>query len=90
MKALPDHLIAYNKTPTFNADTIPSGLMRNHKTKPGVWAVITVFDGELELTLDDCGAVTTLTADQPGVAAPEQPHHVTPLGPVNFQVKFYR
>jgi tellurite resistance-related uncharacterized protein len=36
------------------------------------------------------GLITVLTADRPGVVAPEQVHQVEPLGPVQFFVEFYR
>lgn len=37
----------YKCTPVFDENTLPAGLRREHRTKPGVWGVIRVLDGRL-------------------------------------------
>ena len=37
--AMPAGLAAYKRTPTFDQDTLPAGLRREHRTKAGVWAL---------------------------------------------------
>ena len=70
--------------------TVPSGLLRSHRTAPGTWCMIRVLEGRLlyrvlepvsERVLDLAGA--------PGLVEPGVPHEVAPLGPVRFQVDFY-
>jgi tellurite resistance-related uncharacterized protein len=88
MAELPDGLSAYKRTPTFSEADVPAGLLRDHRTKAGVWAQIIVESGKLEYT---CARGTFVL--QPGVVGivePEQPHHVRPLDPVRFFVSFLR
>ena len=87
---LPPGLTAYRRTPVFDQDTIPPGLRREHRTGPGVWGLITVVAGQLRFRIPAAAVDTVLTADRPGVVAPEQVHQVEPLGPVQFFVEFYR
>lgn len=87
---LPSGLIAYRRTPVFNQDTIPAGLRREHRTKAGVWAVITVLEGELRFRTIEPISQTLISPGVPGIVAPEQPHQVDPHGAVRFFVEFYR
>ena len=82
---------AYRSTPVFTEATVPPGLLRSHRTAPGTWGLIHVLEGRLlyrvleplsERILDPSGA--------PGLVEPGVPHEVAPLGPVRFQVEFYR
>jgi tellurite resistance-related uncharacterized protein len=38
---------AYRCTPVFDENTLPAGLRRAHRTKPGVWGAIRVLEGRL-------------------------------------------
>lgn len=86
----PGDLVAYKQTPEFTEDTVPAGLLRDHRTKPGVWARILVLEGALHYQVDSMGIAETLTPQQPGKVFPEVPHHVRPLGKVRFRVEFLR
>jgi len=91
MPELPAGLAAaYKRTATFTEGTVPVGLLRDHRTKPGVWAKIVVEVGRLEYTLDSPQRTFMLTPESPGVAPPIAPHHVTLVGPVQFHVEFLR
>lgn len=80
----------YRSTPIFDEDTLPQALRARHNTKAGVWGVIRVLEGELRLTyLEDPPSEVLLTPGQPGLIRPQQPHFVTPLGPMKMQVDFY-
>jgi tellurite resistance-related uncharacterized protein len=80
----------YKVTPVFDQDTLPAGLRREHRTKPGVWGVIRVLEGQLRYqVLDPLCEVVTLEPGLPGLVMPEQPHRVEPLGPLRMQVEFY-
>jgi tellurite resistance-related uncharacterized protein len=37
----------------FDENTLPAGLRRGHRTKPGVWGVMRVLDGPLRYQLLD-------------------------------------
>jgi tellurite resistance-related uncharacterized protein len=89
--ALPPGCEAYRSTPVFTEATVPPGLLRSHRTAPGIWALIRVLEGRLlyrvieprsERVLDPIGA--------PGLVEPGVPHEVAPLGPVRFLVEFHR
>lgn len=79
----------YRSTPVFDQDTLPAALRARHDTKAGVWGVIRVLEGRLQLTCLDPVSQSVLTSDNPGVVLPQQPHFVTPLGPMKMQVDFY-
>jgi tellurite methyltransferase len=90
MPELPAESAAYKRTATFTGETVPAGLLRDHRTKPGVWAKILVEVGRLEYTLDSPQCTFTLTPGSPGIVPPTAPHHVTLVGPVQFHVEFLR
>lgn len=79
----------YKCTPIFDEHTLPAGLRREHRTKPGVWGVIRVFEGRLRYRVLDPVSETILDSRHPGLVLPEQPHLVEALGPVRMQVEFY-
>lgn len=86
---LPSGLVAYRRTPVFDQDSLPAGLRREHRTKPGVWALVHVLEGRLAYRSSEPAGAETLTPGNPGVIRPEQPHEVEPLGPVRFFVEFH-
>jgi tellurite resistance-related uncharacterized protein len=79
----------YRSTPVFDQDALPAALRTRHSTKAGVWGVIRVLEGELELTYLNPQSTVLLSPAKPGVILPEQPHFVTPRGPMTMQVDFY-
>jgi tellurite resistance-related uncharacterized protein len=90
MKPLPDGLAPYKRTPVFTETTVPAGLLKDHKTKAGVWGVINVTSGRLRCTIPSSGEEIELHPDLNGIVEPEVLHHVTPLGAVAFYVEFWR
>jgi tellurite resistance-related uncharacterized protein len=80
----------YRRTGVFNENTLPAGLRRKHRTKPGVWGVIRVLDGRVRYQVLDPLSEVILEPGHPGLVLPDQPHLVEPLGPVRMQVEFYR
>ncbi|HYP79655.1 MAG TPA: DUF1971 domain-containing protein [Steroidobacteraceae bacterium] len=86
---LPEGLTAYKRTPTFDQETLPAGLRRQHSTKAGVWALIHVVEGSLRYRILDPPSEQILTAAAPGIVRPGQLHEVEPLGPVSMFVEFY-
>lgn len=80
----------YRTTRVLTEKTLPAGLRREHRTKPGVWAVIRVLDGRVHYQVLDPVSETVLEPGYPGLILPDQPHRVEPLGLVRMQVEFYR
>ena len=89
MKKLPDNVVAYQRTNLFAQDSVPTGLLRNHSTKEGVWGLIQIEKGQLEYTIEN-KEVHILTPENSGVVEPTVTHHVRPLGEVLFFVEFYK
>lgn len=87
--ALPTGVTPYKRTPVFDQDSVPAGLLREHRTKPGVWALIQVIEGELRYRILQPPSEQMLTSGVAGVVQPEQAHEVEPVGKVRFFVEFY-
>lgn len=79
----------YRSTPIFDEDSLPAALRREHRTKPGVWGVVRVLEGELMLSYVDPPKVLILSPGSPGLLLPDQPHFVEPVGAMRMHVEFY-
>jgi tellurite methyltransferase len=90
MPELPEHVQVYKRTPDFTQQTVPAGLLRDHTTKPGVWARIVVTAGELEYSFGEPRRSFVLNRERTGIVRPEVPHQVKPRGEVVFYVEFLR
>lgn len=87
--SLPAGLTAYKQTPVFDQDSLPAGLRREHRTKASVWALIHVVEGRLLYRILEPPSEQVLLVGVPGIVRPEQPHEVSPLGPMKMFVEFY-
>ncbi len=90
-----DHPLAalerYGASPVFDETSVPAKLLSEHKTKPGVWGNLRVLSGRLRYVIDDgTSASTIISRDESSVVRPGQIHHVEMMGPVRFQIDFYR
>ena len=79
----------YKSTPVFDENTLPAGLRKEHRTKAGVWGVITILEGRLRYCILDPASETILDVEHPGLVMPEQPHFVEPIGRMTMRVDFY-
>ncbi|MEO1969466.1 MAG: DUF1971 domain-containing protein [Sphingomonadaceae bacterium] len=79
----------YRSTPVFDASSLPAALQRKHRTKPGVWGVIRILEGTVDLTFADGTPDKRLTPDNPGLILPDQAHWVTPQGDFRMRIDFY-
>ena len=59
----------YRSTPVFDQDTLPATLRARHTTKAGVWGVIRVIEGQLQLNRLDPPSVLLLDALTPSHAS---------------------
>jgi tellurite resistance-related uncharacterized protein len=90
MSALPASspgAVPYKRTSVFDENTLPAGLRREHRTRPGVWGIIRVLD--LRYQVLDPASEVILEPGRPGLVLPDEPHLVEPLGPMRMQVEFY-
>tara|TARA_R110002111_G_scaffold109732_5_gene168915 strand:+ start:116 stop:391 length:276 start_codon:yes stop_codon:yes gene_type:complete len=91
MKALPNNVTAYKRTPEFDELSVPAGLLKAHQTKEQVWAKIIVYEGELQYTINEpITEVNILNKANAGIVEPTVLHEIKPLGSVRFVVEFYR
>ena len=88
MPALPPDARSYKRTATFDENTVPAGLLRDHRTKTGAWARIVVEAGALEYQIEPPARLFVLAPGSPGIAPPTVRHVVRPLGQVRFYVEF--
>ena len=89
MKSIPDHVKSYMKTALFTHDTVPAGLLKNHMTKEGTWALIRIQEGRLEYTIEE-SEICILEPGHDGVIEPQVSHNIRPLGQVSFFIEFYK
>ena len=91
MKTLPDNVVPYKRTPEFTEANIPKGLLKDHRTKEGVWGKVVVLEGSLKYTIVEPELETvTLNTRQHGVIEPEILHHISLCGPVRLYIEFNR
>ncbi len=82
----------YKTTPTFRETTVPTGLLRDHRTKAGTFGRIVVTEGRLLYVITE-GAYRgswILGPHAAGIIEPEVLHHVATRGGVTFRVEFIR
>ncbi|HEX2843354.1 DUF1971 domain-containing protein [Hyphomicrobium sp.] len=84
-----DAIRPYRSTAVFDEVTLPNALCKRHSTKAGVWGVIRVLEGRLRLTYLEPASEKIIDPDNAGLLLPEQPHFVTPIGPMTMQIDFY-
>jgi len=86
---LPAGVEKYKETKEFTQDTVPRGLLAEHRTASGVWGHLVVLAGTLDFVRSAQSAVT-VSPGAPMVIRPEEPHHICCDRPVRFKVEFYR
>ena len=87
---IPDGYEPTRRTPEFDESSIPDALTRSHNTKPGVWGLIHVADGQLEYGVcEPLSSLRILSAGEQAVIVAEVEHSVRPVGAVRFCVEFW-
>ena len=87
---LPPDLIPYRKTAVFTATSVPAGLLRDHKTRAGVWGVLHVVAGEVTFRTVVGTGTRLLTPGMTQVIEPEALHSVSLSPDARFYVEFWR
>jgi hemoglobin len=83
-------VLPYQVTPEWDETSIPAAIRSRHNTKAGVWGLLRVSEGAVELVFEDPPRCQRVTPEAPGLIPPQQWHHVEILGPVRMRVEFYR
>jgi len=88
-------LICYKELPVWTQQTIPQGFKKQHNTKAGTWAKLTVFKGELHFAmLEESGAVQSehvfSPEQQPPFIEPQAWHKIVSASDdIECQLQFY-
>ena len=90
-----EQLICYKELPVWTQQMIPQGFKKQHNTKAGTWAKLTVLQGEVNFVmLDESGNVqsehTFSPEQQPPFIEPQAWHKIVSTSDdVQCQLKFY-
>jgi len=90
LQAPPPGVAPYRKTPIFDSATVPAALLAEHSTKPGVWAVIHVLQGEVTFRQSTPAFERRLLSGDALACAPEATHSVALSEDARFQIEFWR
>ncbi|HFD33242.1 MAG TPA: DUF1971 domain-containing protein [Gammaproteobacteria bacterium] len=91
MKNLPENVKVNNRTPDFDQDSVPAGILGRHTTAEDVWGKIVVTEGSLTYRiLEPSVEEHQLDVDRYGVVEPQTAHQVEITGPVKFHVEFLK
>ena len=82
----------YRQIGPFDADSLPRGLLAEHRLKPGSWGRVTMLSGAIGCVWDDDAACDpiTLSAGDVMLVPPQRPHHLELCGPFVLQIEFLR
>jgi len=89
MQDLPENVTFYKRTPVYTAETLPPGILKNHRTKEGIWCVIEIIEGEIAYIIGNTEQ-HILRPGHNGVIEPQVLHHLKPRGAVKFAIAFYQ
>ena len=89
--SLPPGSRPYRTIGPFDQSTLPAGLRAEHRLKPGAWALLSLWDGQLRFVWDDeQGGAVDLEAPAALAVPPQVPHHIEGEGPFRFAIAFHR
>ena len=80
----------YKQTPVFDEATLPEAIRNAHDTKEGVWGLLTVLEGAVDLVFHQPPRRVRVTPGNPAPIPPQAVHHVETDGPMLMRVGFYR
>ena len=91
MQSIPKICEPYKRTPVFDENSVPAGLLKAHQTKAGTWGKIVVVEGQLLYRIQEPEREEhLLDSEHSGIVEPEMLHEVEPVGDVTFYVEFFR
>lgn len=80
----------YKTTAEWTEETLPAAIRNRHNTKAGIWGLLRVHRGKVDLVFEDPPRRLRVTPEAPAEIPPQEWHHVEPLGPALMHVEFYR
>lgn len=82
----------YRNIGPFDAASLPTGLLREHRLKQGTWARLSVIEGRIGFAWDDTvdeDQVVVLGAGDTIDVPPQVPHHLVECGsPFRISIEF--
>ncbi|XID74639.1 SAM-dependent methyltransferase TehB [Alkanindiges sp. WGS2144] len=90
-----ESLVCYKQLPAWNKETLPQAFQRQHNTKVGTWAKLTVIKGELQFALlSEQGEVTSMhtfsVSQQPPFIEPQAWHKIAGVSDdIECQLSFF-
>ena len=87
-RVIPDGYRLKNITPLFSNESVPEAITREHLLKSPQWGIIKVKSGTL--VFRESERAITLGAGEQHVIVPDVSHFVELIGPISFQLEFYR
>lgn len=89
--ALPSDVTLTRTVGPFDAASLPSGLLREHRLREGSWGLLRLHEGRLHFVWDDEeGGRSCLEAPAEVIVPPCAPHHLELDGPILVEISFYR
>lgn len=86
---VPEDLELIATTETWDEETVPAGLLREHRVPPGRWGVLRVHSGAIRFLLGEGPAsVRVVEAGSSQGIPPEVPHRLERIGPVTVTLDF--
>ncbi len=87
---MPEGYEEYRRTAVFDSMSVPKALLKEHRTKLGVWGKLLVHEGEVEYAvLEPERHTTTLGAGREQVIVSALAHEISPSGDARFTIAFY-
>ena len=83
-------LTTYRELGPFDNDSLPKGLLAEHRLKPGSWGRLSILSGTIALVWDDTGERAQLSAGTTALVPPVRPHHLEADGPFRLTLEFQR
>lgn len=84
-------LRVYRRIGPFDAETLPKGLLGEHRLKAGSWGRLTVLSGSVIFQWDDGTKERHIRTQSDAITMPpEAPHHLELRGPVKLAIEFLR
>jgi tellurite resistance-related uncharacterized protein len=79
------------ETPVFDDSSLPRALQQEHRIAMGEWARIVVLNGGIKYIVETpLNRTLELSPSRVGIVAPQIPHRLIVIGPVELKVQFYR
>ncbi len=76
-------------SPEWNEQTVPAGLLHTHQTTGDIWGRVVVHEGQLRFSASTEPVIDVVLGPESRQAIPPDiEHHVQPIGPVRFSIKF--